>query len=510
MPQLQGQYNLQTQQQQLKLSPLQLLTARLLELPLTELEERVKNEIIDNIGLESKNDDDAMRYENDNESDHENGDDDGGNDERDLDEADNSNDNQDPMLGDYASPDDIPSYLQNRMEVEHNEMPLGDSISFIDDLREQLSECDLTDHQQELVDFLIGSLNDNGFLDTPLRKLADEMLFSHNIETSEEELSEMLTILQQFEPAGIGARDSRECLLLQIDRKMQDREHLLGEKYFLLEDGRRIIDEHFDLFLNNNTEKLQHILNIPAPRMRLIMDELRKLNLYPGLALCESANDRIQSAVPDFIIETDGEGSISFHLNKGELPELHLSREYTEQLRMLEASKRKLSRSEQEFVNYTRQKLESARNFIEAIRQRHHTLNVTMKAIIDLQRPFFLSQLPEDLNRMVLKDVADKAKLDISTVSRVCNSKYCLLDGRLYSLRHFFKRTRNNSEGDEVDAEKVREAIKAIVAKEDKSKPFNDDQLSEELKKFGISIRRRTVAKYRDEIGIPIAKKREK
>lgn len=472
-------------------------------MPLTELEERVKNELIDNVGL-----DDGNVNENGNESENENvnGDDDGSTGSS-TDDDGNDNDNVSDA-GQYDD-DDLPTYTPNGMDVQRSDLPLGDSLSFIDDLREQLSECDLTEHQHELVDFLIGSLNNNGFLDTPIHKLVDEMLFNHNIETSDEELTAMLHVLQQFEPAGIGARDSRECLLLQIDRKMQDRDHLLGEKYFLLEDGRRIIDEHFDLFVNNNTEKLQRVLDIPQARMRLIIKELQKLNLYPGLALCESANDRIQSAVPDFIVETDGEGGISFHLNKGELPELRVSREYTEQLRMLESSRRQLSRSEKQFVDYTHQKLDAARNFIEAIRLRRHTLTVTMKAIIELQRAFFLSQIPEDLSRMVLRDVAEKAKLDISTVSRVCNSKYCLLDGRLYPLSYFFKATRNNSEGEEVDAEKVREAIKEIVSKEDKLSPLGDEQLSKALKKYGINIKRRTVAKYRNEIGIPIAEKRK-
>lgn len=504
MPQLQGQYNLQTQQQQLKLSPLQLLTTRLIELSIGELEERVKNEVEENIGLDfgeegKERDNDVSSYEN--------GSDDG-------DGADDAEGEEKPdgmadfSIDDYASPDDVPSYIQNMMEAERNEMPLGDSVSFIDSLNEQLMDCDLNDHQRTLVEYLIGSLDSNGFIDAPLYKIADEMLFNHNIETTEEELTEMLHVLQEFDPAGIGARDARECLLLQIDRKMQDRGHLLGDRFFLLESGRRIVDEHFDLFMNNSMERLQAVTGIPHSRLQLVMEELRKLNLHPGLALCESANDRVQTAIPDFIVETDGISSIEFHLNKGDIPALRLSQEYVEQLQMLESSNRRLTRSEQDFVTYMRQKLNAARNFIEAIKLRHNTLTATMKAIIDLQREFFLSQSPDDIKRMVLKDVAEKAKLDISTVSRVCNSKYCLLDGRIYPLRYFFKLTRTNANGEEIDAEVVRSAISEIVGAEDRRNPLTDEQIAERLRKYNIQIKRRTVAKYRDEIGIPTAKKR--
>lgn len=502
MPQTQGQYQIQSEAQLLKLSPLQLMTTRLLELPIVELEQRVKDESIDNIALETGRTADAD------------------DDFRETEEAEDAPDGfaeetgeeaeeperTDSSIDDYLDSDELPVYQQHG--DDRQDRPVGETVSFVDDLMEQLVDFDLTDHQRELVEYLICSLNDNGYIEAPLSRIADEMMFHHNIYTDETELEEALHILQQFDPPGIGARDTRECLLLQIDRKMNDKEHLLGEKYFLLEDGRGIIADHYDLFINNNVEKLKSVTGLSTARLRVIFTELKKLNLHPGLALTESAKDRVQSAIPDFIVETDENGQVSFRLNRGDLPALRVSREYAQQLKAYESANRKLSRSEQDFVTYTRTKIDAARLFIEAIRQRNETLTKTMKAIIQLQHQFFLTQAPEDLQPLILKDVADAAGYDISTVSRVRNSKYCLLDGRIYPLSYFFKHPRANAQGETVDAAHARESIRTLVAAEDKAHPLSDQQISRLLTQFGINIKRRTVAKYRDEIGIPPMQKR--
>ena len=498
----QRQYQVQTEAQQLKLSPLQLMTTKLLELPIVELEQRVKDEAIDNVTLETeKAPDNEENPDTEGEvNDKEDAPDNEGEMEDGQESATDYND-------DMFESDDLPVAGRYSGE-ERQEMPIGDTVSFVDSLMEQLIDFDLTAHQRTLVEYLINSLNDNGFIDVPLHKIADEMLFQHNIETDEEELKEALGVLQQFDPAGIGARDTRECLLLQIDRRMNDKEHLLGEKYFLLEEGRRIIDEHYDLFVNNNTEKLSRLMGISPTKLKVVFDELKKLNLHPGLALTESAKDRVSSAVPDFIVETDENGQVSCRLNNGELPVMHINKEYLNQLKAYEKTERKLSRSEQDFVTYTRGKVEAAKLFIDAVRQRNETLIKTMRAIIKLQKLFFLTQDTDDLKPLILKDVAEEAGYDISTVSRVRNSKYCMVDGRIYPLSFFFKHTRSNAQGETVDADKAKEMIRQMIEGEDKRTPLSDSQLSEMLAHQGLNIKRRTVAKYRDEMGIPPVQKR--
>jgi len=500
MSQVQGQYQVQSEAQLLKLSPLQLMTTKLLELPIVELEQRVKDESIDNVALElgRTSETDEQPYDSNGESGDEMSDE--------LAYEENANSDEpgvrEDTVDDYMDSEELPVY-QHTDTSERQDRPLGETVSFVDDLMNQLVDFDLTDHQRELIEYLIGTLNDNGYIETPLPRIADEMMFHHNIYTDESELEQALSILQQFDPPGIGARDTKECLLLQLDRKMNDKEHLLGEKYFLLEDARRMIADYYDLFVNNNVEKLKTVMAVSGGRLRLIFDELKKLNLHPGLALTESAKDRVQSAIPDFIVETDENGQVNFHLNRGDLPTLHVSPLYVKQLKSYQQTGRKLSRSEQDFVTYTRAKIDAARLFIEAIRQRQETLSKTMAAIIQLQHQFFLTQDPDDLRPLILKEVADKAGYDISTVSRVRGSKHCLLDGRIYPLSYFFKHPRSNAKGETVDAGKARDAIRNLVAAEDKTRPLSDQQLSVLLAKLGINIKRRTVAKYRDEIGIP-------
>ncbi len=512
MAQEQRQYQVQTEAQLLKLSPLQLMTTKLLELPIVELEQRVKDEAIDNVTLETGSAEGSASSDNSDypestdysESSEYSDESDYSDTPEDSDSSDDNHSNYDDL---YDS-DELPVYSQNGGGENKQEYVIGETVSFVDSLMEQLVDFDLTAHQRTLVEYLINSLDDNGFIENPLYRIADEMLFQHNIETTEEELEEALRILQQFDPAGIGARDTRECLLLQIDRKMNDKEHLLGDKYFLLEEGRNIVADHYELFVNNNTEKLSRLLNISPSRLKLIFDELKKLNLHPGLALTESARDRVSTAVPDFIVETDENGQITCRLNNGEMPTMRINREYVDQLKAYEKTERKLSRSEQDFVTYTRNKIDSAKLFIEAVRQRNNTLMKTMEAIIAMQRQFFLTQDPDDLQPLILKEVAEKAGFDISTVSRVRNSKYCMIDGHIYPLTYFFKQSRTNAQGEMLDADKTKSAIRQLIENEDKTTPLADGQLAELLGKQGINIKRRTVAKYRDEMGIPPVQKR--
>lgn len=499
MSQTIGLEQIQREAQLQRLTPQQLLEVRLIEMSIVDLEARVRTETEDNPALdEGYNGSDV------------NGD---GNDRESTDYSDEDGNYQsetDLRLGDYGSDDDIPDYLLRQMaSASYEQLPIGDTVSFHDDLMSQLVDFELTDHQRVLVEYLIGSLNDNGFIEQSLTRIADEMLFDHDINTDENELEEALAILQQFDPAGIGARNTQESLLLQIDRQLAV-EGISRNREEKLRLERRIIFDEYENFKNNNIARLSNVLGLDKNVVNLLVEDMVKnLNPRPGLALCESASDRAQTAVPDFIVETDPDGGISFRLNQGELPRLRVSQAYREMANEYIRKGEKMNRHDKVQFEYCKEKLDKAQMFIDAIAQRQHTLTTTMNAIIALQRPFFLSQNPEDLNTLIYKDVAERAKLDISTVSRVCKTKYALLDGSLYPLSFFFKHNRKNSSGEEVDSTAVEQALKEIIDAEDKNHPFSDDQLVVELKKVGINVARRTVNKYRAELAIPSANKRK-
>lgn len=478
------------------LTPQQMLQVRLTEMPIASLERRVKDEIEENPALEE-----GRGTTEENTSD--------GFLNNEYDEGGNETETQ-IRLGDYSSDDDIPYYLEKRLETSYREeVPIGDSTTFLDDLEKQMVDYDLTEQQEELVYYLIGSLNDNGFLEQPISSMVDELLFKHDIETDEKELEEALHILQQFEPAGIGARNAQESMVIQIDRLLED-EDLSEERKELLHLERRILADEYELFKNRNIDKLASTFSVEKAVIKYAIDNIAKhLNPRPGRALCESPSDRVQTAIPDFIIETDGEGGIDFHLNRGEVPTLHVSEQQLEIMRIYQQKGDKLSRHEKESYQYSKQKLEAAQGFINAIQQRQHTLTVTMQAIIAMQRKFFLTQDEDDLNYLVYKDVAKAAGIDISTVSRVCKGKYALVDNRMYPLTYFFKREHTNISGEELDTQLIEEAIRDIVDSEDKKKPYTDMQIKDLLTERGIKIERRTVNKYRDALAIPSAAKRK-
>jgi RNA polymerase sigma-54 factor len=310
--------------------------------------------------------------------------------------------------------------------------------------------------------------------------------------------------LQSFDPAGIGARSTQECLLLQIDRQLNNEEEPISElKEKILRLERKIIANHYDLFINKNKERLKNKLGISAMQVDALFDDIKKLNVNPGFALSESSSDRVQTRIPDFIIETDPEGDIQMRLNSGEVPRLHVGKDYLNQMKAYQTHPNKMTRSEKEGMLYTRQKIESAQMFIESVKQRRRTLYETMKAIIDLQHTFFLTKDEDDKVRLVLEDVAKKAGYDVSTISRVCNSKCALLDGHIYPLSDFFKLTRKNASGEEIDGHQVKTMLEEIVNGENKMNPYTDDQIVEQMKLRGVTLARRTIAKYRIELGIP-------
>ena len=488
----QGQVQQQREVQLQRLSPQQYLLAQLVELPLTDLEQRVRDELYENVALEEGAPDTSE--------------------DNDLAEESTSGEEGEMLTDDGLSDlslydtDDLPVYTSQTSSREAQaEIPIGDTRSFIEDLEAQIADYDVTPRERELIRYLIGSLDDRGFVDRPLAGIADDLLFNHNIEVSHEELSKALGTLQQFDPPGIGARNLQECLLIQIDRLLSD-ESDAASSADLLKLCRRIIADEFALFERNDTERLAQKLGITTDRLRQAIQTIGRLNPHPGRSLHEAADDRVQTIIPDFLIETDHESQVSFTLNQGEVPPLRVSRDYLEQLRAYQrGGESQMTRSQRDAFTYTRQKVEAAQMFVQAIQQRRHTLTVTMQAIIMFQHDFMLTQDEAQLRPLRLSDVAQHTGLNISTISRVVSSKYALLDGTLYPLKHFFLRTKANSAGQEIMKTQIYPLLQQLVDQEDKRNPLSDEQLSLLMQQHGQPISRRTVAKYRDEMDIPTA-----
>lgn len=481
MPQGQFEIQEQVERQLQKLTPLQLLTSRLLELSVVELEDKVKTESYDNVALEEGHEDDDELNEG-----------------NEFDEG-----TEVPQSGqedDTYGEDDIPVYIPTTGKSYEEVMPIGDTKSFIEDLKRQIYDFDMTEKQQELIEYLIGTLDNRGFIDRPLASISDDLLFHFNIDASTAEIEEAMRILQQFEPSGIGARNLQECLTIQLDRKLENVTD--GTRKARLELERDIIQHHFDLLQHQNLERIVKATHASREQVEQAVEGIGRLNPRPGLALCEAADERAQTIEPDFIIETTPDGMINVELNNGEVPELRVSRDYVHQLQQYQKDADKMSHAQMEAFEYTRQKVEGAKLFIDAIRQRQHTLYSTMKAIVKLQKDFILTQDESQLRPMRLVDVADLTGQDISTVSRVRKGKYAQIDGQLYALDYFFLRARTNADGEALEHKEIKQRIREIIDLEDKSKPISDQKIVDILTSENFNLSRRTVAKYRSEMGI--------
>lgn len=486
----QGSHQIQTQAQQLAqvLSPQQILVVKLLELPTMELEERVRAEILDNPALEEGKDL--------SEQDH--------SDEFDTDfNEDEAYTNEDLSLGDYRTEDDIPDYkLQehNRSKGEvAEEIPFSDSTSFYEMLLEQLRMQHLTEEEKMMAEYLIGSLDDDGLLRKGISTLIDELMLYRGIYTNEKEVERILSIIQNFDPAGIGARNLQECLLLQLKRKPNSA---------LKKVEWEIIEKYCDDFTRKNKDKIIQRLNITEEIYDEAVNELTKLNPRPGSSLGDIMGKNFQQIIPDFLVETEDDGTISFTLNNGNIPELHLSREFNDLLEEHTTNKENQSKESLDAFLFLKQKVDAAQGFINAIKQRHQTLITTMQVIIDLQRPFFLEGDETLLKPMILKDVAEKAKLDVSTISRVSNSKYVQTNFGIFPLRFFFSDAFTADGGEELSAREIKQILKECVDHENKENPYTDDELTELLREKGYPIARRTTAKYRQQLNIPTARLR--
>ena len=501
MTQSQIQEQRQTQGQKLAqtISHQQLLQATLVELPITQLVDRINTEMNDNPALEvdaSYDIPDTPDYQ-DYPDDPESSDDYAVSTEREerqsaLDEA---------LAGIGRDDEDLPVYHGgSNVAEDREEMVYGQSESFYDQLMEQVGETELTDRQRDIMEYLIGSLDDDGLLRKPADVISDELAIYHNIDATHQEIENVLKVLQDFDPAGIGARSLQECLLIQISRRDDSKVKTLMQQ---------VIAEYFDAFTKKHWDKIQAALSLTDIQAEALFKELRKLNPRPGASMGETVGRSIQQITPDFIIDTLDDGTVTFTLNHGEVPELKVSQSFVDSMKEYQDNKDHLSRQTKEALLYIKKKVDAAQGFIEAIKVRRHTLAMTMQAIISLQHQFFVDGDEASLRPMILKDVAEKTGLDLSTISRVCNSKYAQTRWGTFPLRHFFSDSYVTESGEELSTRQIKAALRDIVEAEDKQKPLSDDAIKEELAKKGFPIARRTVAKYREQLGIPIARLRK-
>ena len=491
MTQYSRQVQTQAQQQVQTLSPQQILVVKLLELPTLELEERIHSELLDNPALEEG------KEPSEDHEDHED------NFATDEDGEPNSDYGEDLSLGDYRTEDDIPDYkLQENNHSKGEtpeEIPFSDNVSFYETLKEQLDMQNLTPEEKQLGEYLIGSLDDDGLLRKSTESLMDELAIYQGIYTSPEQLEHVLSIIQDFDPAGIGARSLQECLLLQIQRK---------ENSPLTQIELDIIGKCCDEFTRKNKDKIIQKLGITEEQYNAATAELTKLNPRPGSSLGETIGKNLQQIIPDFIVDTEDDGTVTLTLNNRNVPELRLSREFTEMLDEHTRNKANQSKESKDALMFLKQKVDAAQGFINAVKQRQQTLLSTMQAIIDLQLPFFQDGDESRLRPMILKDVAERAKLDISTVSRVSNSKYVQTNFGIYPLKFFFSDGYTTESGEELSVREIKRILKECVDNENKEKPYTDDELADMLKAKGYPIARRTVAKYRQQLNIPVARLR--
>ena len=489
----------QTQRQELKLSPQQIQLMKLLQLPLIELEQRIKEEMEINPALEDAHENDY----DDNEptvDDH----DDGENDDYNDDEVDFNKDDEFD-INDYLPEEDLDDYSYKLQTNNYSsdddpyESPIVNEETFQDYLNQQLAYHDLTDEQLEIGEYIIGNLDDNGYLSRPIPNIVDDMLFTMNVETTEEEVAKVLAIVQQLDPPGIAARDLQECLLIQLKRLQEE------SLYYDYSLSIRIIKDCFEEFTKKHYDRIAKKLEVSNRELKPALDEILKLNPKPADA-SSTGTKNIHYITPDFFVFVR-DGKIDLSLDGRNAPELHISKQY---LKMLEDfSKSKDTRSMQEAAQFVKQKIDAAKWFIDALNQRQNTLYITMKAIVDLQEEYFLTGDETKLKPMILKDVADKVGLDISTISRVANSKYVQTPYGTHLLKFFFSEGITNEEGEEVSTREIKKILKDCVENEDKAKPMTDEQLMLILKDKGYPIARRTVAKYREQLGIPVARMRK-
>ncbi|MDR1557735.1 MAG: RNA polymerase factor sigma-54 [Tannerellaceae bacterium] len=475
------------QKLQQKLSPQQIQLIRLLELPAIELEERVKHELEENPALEEGQEINDMEQAGE---------------ETDAGDTAPDDTDIDLSLGDYLTEDDIPDYkireIRERTE-KREEIPFSTDQSLNEYLLQQLGLRELPEKEMKIAEYIIGNIDDDGYLRRDLPAIADDLIFQAAQTVDDAEIESVIRVVQDFDPPGICARNLRECLLLQLEK----RENTPANKRATC-----ILKEYFDEFTRKHYEKIMRVLDLSEDDLKQAIQEITMLSPKPGSIWGGTMETAMSQITPDFVVEAHN-GELFLSMNSRGIPDLHVSRDYIEMFRSYAGNKSNQTPEMKDAVQFVKQKLDSAQWFIDAIRQRQETLQRTMEAVISLQRDFFLSGDESSLRPMILKDVAERSGYDISTISRVSNSKYVQTNFGIYPLKFFFSESMQTDSGEEVSTREVKKIMKEHIRGEDKHKPLTDEELASILKEKGYIIARRTVAKYREQMDIPVARLRK-
>jgi RNA polymerase sigma-54 factor len=477
-----------------KLSPQQIQFIKLLQIPTAELRARIEEELETNPALEEGRELERERekdeYDKDSDTDAED----------DYDDTEHDDRVEEISVEDYLNEDDsdYKTYSEANYREEEREMPLPMVSSLNDSLLQQLGLMGFTDREKVIGRQLIGSIDEDGYIRRPIQAIVNDLAFTQNVDTDEAEVEEVLRKIQYFDPPGIGARDLQECLLIQLRRKMPDNPRA---KY-----AYKLIELCFEEFTKKHYDKIQKKLDITHDELKGIIRVILKLNPKPG----ENSNEYAQAQyiIPDFILKSNN-NKLDLSLNSRNAPELRVNHAYADMLDAYSRSDKK-DRNTRDAVSFVKQKLDAAKWFIDAIKQRQQTLLRTMQAIVDYQYDFFLEGDESKFKPMILKDIADKIGMDISTISRVANSKSVQTDFGIFPLKYFFSEGISTESGEDVSSREVKHVLKEMVDKENKRKPLSDDKLEKMLKAKGYQIARRTVAKYREQLNIPVARLRKK
>ena len=472
-----------SQRLQQKLSPLQIQVIKLLEIPVSQLDERIKEEIEENPTLEY---DDGPKPE----------------DEKNEKETDTS-DGDDISIDDYLQNDDIPTYKlhsnNHSSDDKHEEIPFSIGETFYEHLKDQLGVQNLSERETAIAEYIIGSIDEDGYLRRGVEEMADDLEFSQNMEVTPAEVKAVLRIVQQFDPPGIGGTSLQESLVLQIERKdMSD---------LAISRAHKILTLYFDEFSKRHFEKISKKLHIEDDELKEAVDEILHLNPKPGSSYSNPLQKTQFHIIPDFILELE-ENQLYLSLNSRNVPELRVSASYQEMLQEYSTNKKNNSKEQKEAVLFVKQKLDSAKWFIDAIKQRNDTLMTTMQAIIDYQKEYFLDGDETKLRPMILKNIAELTGYDISTISRVSNSKFIQTHFGIFSIKAFFSEGMENAHGEEISTKEIKSILEEVINNEDKKNPLTDEELVDILAEKSYNIARRTVAKYRDLLNIPVARLR--
>ncbi|MFV0471137.1 MAG: RNA polymerase factor sigma-54 [Paludibacteraceae bacterium] len=478
------------QKLQQKLSPAQIQVIKMLEIPTLELEERIRQEIEENPALEegmelSNSQDETDEYGNN-------------------DDGDDYNDEMNFDMEEYMADDDIPDYKINSNNSskndKHEDIPFSIGITFHEYLVGQVGLLQLTEREELLVEYIIGNIDDEGYLRRDAELMVDDIVFQVGLETTYEEMIRLIKIVQELDPAGVGASNLQECLILQLQRKEQSASVI---------NATNTLSICFEEFSKKHYDKIIKTLNITEAELREVLSEIVRLNPKPGNAWGGNVLEKSMSIViPDFIIENDGK-SLFVHLNNANVPQLRVNSTYNDMFQDYSANKGNQTREMKDAVLFVKQKIDAARWFIDAIRQRQQTLLTTMTTIVNFQKEYFADGDETLLKPMVLKDIADLTGYDISTISRVSNSKYVQTEFGILPVKYFFSESMINDLGEEISTREIKKIMQECIDEENKKNPLNDDKLVEVLKEKGYIIARRTVAKYREQLNIPVARLRK-